>query len=148
MAVNHVGHCVRDLAVAQRFYVEMFGFRMRNELAVPDAAASPLLRVPEPVGLYAVYLELDGFVLELLHFDRAGNSPRRDRDLTEPGLTHLSFAVDDLDAACARVADLGGEVLEDTVVAHRAVMIRDPDGQLLELLQLRWGQRRADVGRA
>jgi lactoylglutathione lyase len=132
--VNHVGLCVADLAVAQRFYVELFGFRVRNEMAVPDGPASQLLRVPEPVGLHAVYLELDGFVLELLHFDRPGNAPARDRDLTEPGLTHLSFGVDDLADACRQVAELGGEVLDDTNVGGLAVMVRDPDGQLLELL--------------
>jgi catechol 2,3-dioxygenase-like lactoylglutathione lyase family enzyme len=132
--VNHVGLCVRDLTVARRFYVELFGFRVRNEMTVPDAPASKLLGVPEPVGLHATYLELDGFVLELLHFDRTGNAPLRSRDLTEPGLTHLSFGVADLDAACRRAEDLGGEVLADTNVGGMAVMIRDPDGQLLELL--------------
>ncbi|MCU1353776.1 MAG: Glyoxalase/bleomycin resistance protein/dioxygenase [Acidimicrobiales bacterium] len=134
MRVNHVGHCVRDLDVARRFYVELLGFTVRNEITVPDQAATKLLRVPEPVGLSACYLVLDGFVLELLHFARPGNAARRDRDLTEPGLTHLSFGVDDLDATCGRVAELGGEVLADTAVGGMAVMIRDPDGQLLELL--------------
>jgi lactoylglutathione lyase len=86
------------------------------------------------VGMTAVYLERDGFVLELLHFDREGNQPRRERDFTEPGLTHLSFSVDDLASAKARVVELGGEVLEDTDVGGLAVMVRDPDGQLVELL--------------
>lgn len=131
---NHVGHCVTDLARSCRFYEELLGFTRQRELKVPDAPAAQLLRVAAPVGLTAVYLERDGFVLELLHFDRAANTPRRDRDFTEPGLTHLSFSVDDLAAACAQVTELGGEVLDDTNVAGRAVMIRDPDGQLLELL--------------
>ena len=61
-----------------------------------------------------MYLEKDGFVLELLAFERDGNAPQRERDFTEPGLTHLSISVDDIAATCARVADLGGEVLADT----------------------------------
>jgi hypothetical protein len=32
------------------------------------------------------------------------------------------------------VAEHGGEVLEDTEIRGMAVMVRDPDGQLLELL--------------
>jgi lactoylglutathione lyase len=135
-AFNHVGHCVADLDVSRRFYEEVLGFVHQRDLRVPDGPAARLLRVPEPVGMTAVYLERDGFTLELLHFDRDGNAPRRERSFTEPGLTHLSFSVADLAASCARVADLGGEVLEDTDIGGLAVMVRDPDGQLLELLPL------------
>jgi lactoylglutathione lyase len=132
--VNHVGLCVTDLDRSRRFYEQVFGFAPRNELAVPDAPASRLLGVPEPVGLTAVYLVRDGFVLELLHFDRDGNDPRRARSFTEPGLTHLSFTVPDLPAARAAVLAAEGVVLDGTDVGGRAVMVRDPDGQLLELL--------------
>ena len=94
--VNHVGLCVSDLGRARRFYMGVFGFAVRNELAVPDRACARLLMVEPPVGLTACYLVLGGFVLELLHFRREGNDPPRDRSFTEPGLTHLSLSVDDL----------------------------------------------------
>lgn len=134
--VNHVGLCVADLARARRFYEELLGFMFQRELRVPDAPAAQLLRVEAPVGMTAVYLQRDSFVLELLHFDRAGNAAPRERSFTEPGLTHLSFSVDDVAATCARVGALGGEVLTDTDLGGLAVMIRDPDGQLLELLPM------------
>jgi predicted enzyme related to lactoylglutathione lyase len=92
--------------------------------------------VPEPVGATAAYLELDGFVLELLHFDREGNAPRRERSFTEPGLTHISFSVDDIAATCALVEEHGGEVLHDTDIGGLAINVRDPDGQILELLPM------------
>jgi lactoylglutathione lyase len=134
---NHVGHCVTDLARARRFYEEALGFVHQHDLPVPDEAASRLLQVPGPVGLTASYLALDGFTLELIHFDREGNAPRRDRSFTEPGLTHLSFSVDDIPAVCAKVRELGGEVLDDTDMGGRAILVRDPDGQILELLRPR-----------
>jgi len=135
-AFNHVGLCVTDLARSRRFYEELLGFTHQRDLQVPDGPTSKLLRVAPPVGLSAVYLERDGFVLELLAFERDGNAPRRGRDFTEPGLTHLSVSVDDIAATCAQVADLGGEVLADTDLDGMAVMIRDPDGQLIELLPM------------
>ncbi len=135
--VNHVGLCVTDLARSRSFYESVFGFAFRNELKVADGPTSKLLEVPEPVNLTAVYLTLEAFVLELLHFDREGNDPRRRRDFTEPGLTHLSFNVDDLSATCALVERHGGEVLRQTELTGVAVLIRDPDGQLLELIQKR-----------
>ena len=134
---NHVGHCVADLERSRRFYEEVLGFAHLYDLPVPDAPASQLLRVPAPVGLTAVYLGLDGFTLELIHFDREGNDPPRDRSFTEPGLTHLSFTVADILATCAKVREHGGEVLDDTDIGGRAILIRDPDGQLLELLPTR-----------
>ena len=133
--VNHVGLCVTDLERSRRFY-EALGFAHRNDLPVHDAAASRLLQVPAPVGLTAVYLTLGDFVLELLHFAREGNAPARERSFTEPGLTHLSFSVPDVAATCALVRDLGGEVLADTDVRGRAILVRDPDGQILELMPL------------
>jgi predicted enzyme related to lactoylglutathione lyase len=53
--------------------------------------------------------------------------------MDEPGLTHLSFTVEDLPAALEAVRDHGGQVLDGTDIGL-AVMARDPDGQLLELL--------------
>ncbi len=131
---NHLGHCVTDLARSRRFYEEVLGFTFQRDLVVPDGPAGQLLQVEPPVGMTAVYLERDGFVLELLHFDRPGNAPRRDRSFTEPGLTHLSFSVEDITASAARAAELGGEVLADTEIPGKAIMVRDPDGQLIELL--------------
>ncbi|MGE0879303.1 MAG: VOC family protein [Acidimicrobiia bacterium] len=135
--VNHVGLCVTDLARSRTFYEAVFGFEFRNDLKVADGPTSKLLEVPEPVNLTAVYLELGPFVLELLHFDREGNAPERRRLFTEPGLTHLSFNVDDLAATCALVEQHGGAVLRQTELTDVAVLVRDPDGQLLELIQKR-----------
>lgn len=135
--VNHVGLCVTDLQRSRTFYEAVFGFVHQRDLTVPDGPAGQLLQVSEPVGLTAVYLEADGWVLELLHFARAGNDPVRARAFTEPGLTHLSFAVHDIDRTCALVTEHGGTVLDDTDLGGRAVMVRDPDGQLLELLLTR-----------
>jgi catechol 2,3-dioxygenase-like lactoylglutathione lyase family enzyme len=132
--VNHVGLCVSDIAASRRFYENVFGFTHRNTLKVQDEPAARLLRVAPPVGLTAVYLELEGFVLELLQFDREGNDPARSRSFTEPGLTHLSFGTADVRATCELVAAHGGQVLEDTGLGTTAVLVRDPDGQLLELL--------------
>jgi predicted enzyme related to lactoylglutathione lyase len=133
--VNHVGHCVTDVAISRRFYEELLGFTFERTLAVPDQPTARLVRIDPPVGMSAVYLSRDGFVLELLHYDRPGNPPARERAMNEPGLTHLSMCVDDVAGVCQRVAEYGGEVLADTDLGA-AIMIRDPDGQLIELLDM------------
>lgn len=132
VTVNHVGQCVTDLDRARRFYEAVFGFAVVRELRVPDAAAR-LLRLEPPLTMTALYLERDGLVLELMHFAGPGTVPAPARVVNQPGLTHLSFGVEDLGAAAEAVRAHGGEVLDDTNVGV-AVFARDPDGQLIELL--------------
>jgi len=132
--VNHVGLAVTDLARSRRFYEELLGFTFKNELEFPDAATSKLLGVAPPVDLRVVYLQRDGWVLELMTY--ASLTPRRDRPMNEPGLTHISVCVDDVAAACIRANELGGEHLPDRGYPGLVEMIRDPDGQLIELLPM------------
>jgi lactoylglutathione lyase len=143
---NHVGHCVSDLGRSRRFYEEVLGFELWRELEVPDAPADRLMRLTPPVGLTACYLRRDGFVLELLHYSGAGAAAlaARGRPMNEPGLTHVSVSVDDIDATCRQVVEHGGEVLADTNIGG-AVMVRDPDGQLLELLPMAYAERMATL---
>lgn len=132
---NHVGLCVRDLERSRRFYEEALGFAYQRELKPPDQFTAPLLGLEPPLNLTAVYLTLGPFVLELLHYDRGeGSGPRGSRrEFDELGLTHLSLTVADLPGILARVTELGGEVVESSNLGM-AIMVRDPDGQLIELL--------------
>ena len=134
---NHVGICVTDLDRSRRFYQDVLQFRFWWELDAPDEGTSQLLEVPQPVGLHAVYMVRDGLVLELLHFAEAGTRAFRQRVMNEPGLTHLSFSVGDIPAVIEKVVPSGGEVLDRTDM-QAAIMIRDPDGQLIELTSAAW----------
>jgi catechol 2,3-dioxygenase-like lactoylglutathione lyase family enzyme len=135
---NHVGLVVTDLARARRFYEELLGFAYWWEYDVPDELGSPVLRVPAPMGMKAVYLVRDGFVLELMQFSAPGaQAGRRERVMNEPGLTHVSMATDDLEGVLSRVPDFGGEVLHDTR-NDMVAFVRDPDGQLIELGTMGW----------
>ena len=134
--VNHLGLCVGDLERSRRFYEAVLGFEPWYEIAPPDAMVSKLIDVPEPVGVQVAYLRRDGFVIELMEYTAAGSvRPERPRVMNEIGLTHVSVAVDDIDATAALAVEHGGSVLPQTHVGV-AVMIRDPDGQLLELLPM------------
>jgi catechol 2,3-dioxygenase-like lactoylglutathione lyase family enzyme len=134
---------VTDLDRSSRFYCALFGFTETRRIEVPDDPTARLLSVDKPVGLRAAYLEKDGATLELLAFDRPGNPPARRRPFNEPGLTHMSFCVDDLTATCSAAVELGGSVIEGTELGGMAVMIRDPDGQPIELLPMAY---RASIG--
>jgi lactoylglutathione lyase len=133
---NHVGHCVSDVERSTRFYVDVLGFELWREFDAPDPMTAQLLALSEPVGLKAVYLRQGEFILELLAFADAGCHPSATpRVMNEIGLTHISVSVDDIHATAAKAVEYGGSILEQTNV-ELAIMIRDPDGQLLELLPM------------
>jgi lactoylglutathione lyase len=134
---NHVGLCVADRGRSRRFYEGLLGFQFWWELDPPDDATGRLVQLPEPLGAHATYLVRDGLVLELLDYARREVHAGPKRAMDQVGLTHLSLSVSDLAAVLKMVDGLGGSVIDSTVSATSA-MIRDPDGQLIELLSDSW----------
>ena len=136
-AFNHVGHCVTDLHRSRRFYEGVLGFQFWWEMEPPDDRTAQLVQLSEPLGVHATYLVRDGFVLELIDYSKREVHAGTERVMDQVGLTHISFSVSDLNGVLEKVAEFGGAVLDGTV-SEGAATIRDPDGQLLELLSDVW----------
>jgi lactoylglutathione lyase len=134
---NHVGLCVADRERSRRFYEGLLGFQFWWELDAPDDGTGQLLQLEKPVGLHATYLVRDGLVLELLDYSGRQVDAGVERVMDQVGLTHISFSVSDLAGVLEKVDDFGGALVDGTVSGGSA-MIRDPDGQLLELLSEQW----------
>jgi lactoylglutathione lyase len=138
---NHTGQVVADLERSKRFYQEVFGFAFWYEIQPPDEGTAKLNCMEPPLGVTASYLTLDGFVLELIHYGAEGAMHEyAPRTMADPGLTHISIAVDDVRAAATKVVECGGEIIEESDVGL-ALFVRDPDGQLLELLPASYRDR-------
>jgi lactoylglutathione lyase len=134
---NHVGLCVADRERSRHFYEGLLGFQFWWELDAPDQGTDQLLQLEKPVGLHARYLLRDGLVLELLDYSERQVRAGSERVMNQTGLTHISFSVSDLGGVLQRVEGYGGAVIDGTV-SKQSAMIRDPDGQLLELLSDGW----------
>ena len=135
----HVGICVSELERSLRFYRDLLGFSLEHELEVGGEPTDTLLRL-RGTKLRALYLSRDGVRIELLHFASPPAPPARERTMHERGLTHLSFRVADLDATLEALRAAGDRILEETIIRFpefgaAAAFIRDPDGQLIELVQ-------------
>ncbi len=134
---NHVGLCVSDRARSRRFYEEVLGFQFWWELEPPDDGTGELLQLDKPVGLHATYLVRDGLVLELLDYSEREVRHGPGRVMDEVGLTHVSLSVSDLTRVLELAERFGGSIVRSTV-SEQSAMVRDPDGQLLELLTDGW----------
>jgi lactoylglutathione lyase len=134
---NHVGLCVADRERSRRFYEGLLGFQFWWELDAPDEGTDQLLQLAKPVGLHATYLVRDGLVLELLDYSGRSVHAGLGRAMDQVGLTHISFSVSSLGDVLQKVEEFGGAVVKGTV-SKQSAMVRDPDGQLLELLSDGW----------
>ena len=147
---NHIGLVVRDLERSQRFYEDVLGFTAWYGDVIPDQATTKLLVLEPPLDVRVVYLTLDGFVLELMHYGASGAlAPPEDshrRTMAETGLSHLSVSVADIRATATLAVEHGGAIVEESDVGV-ALLVRDPDGQLIELLTADYPTRRTQVPR-
>lgn len=137
--LTHVGLCVSDLEMSVRFYCDALGFDEYARLRVDGPETARLLGVPGLV-LDLVYLQRDGFRLELLSYPVPGvREKRRPRRMNAVGFTHLSFRVDDPDAFVAHIERLGGQARPERsvtfVAGNRGLMATDPDGNWIELIE-------------
>lgn len=139
--LTHLGICVSDMERSLRFYRDVLGFGVSTEfpeLRVENEMADRLLAL-RGVALHAIYLERDGFRIELLHYA----SPRSPsaapaRGMNDLGLTHLSIRVPDVREAMAAIEAGGGRVEHETTIEIEglavAVFARDPDGMPIEFV--------------
>ncbi len=127
----HVRLTVTDIAASRRFYESVLGLPVAYELpADADDGTRQALGFLFGGVIYALP---GGQLLGL----RPVASPGDRFDEDRVGLDHLSFAVDDVEAAVAVLDGLGvaHEEVKDLGRA-RIVELRDPDGIALELYEV------------
>jgi glyoxylase I family protein len=138
--LTHLGICVSDLERSLRFYRDVLGCKEVGRLEM-DGGAADTINGMKGVKVRAIYLERDGWRLELIAFPEPGwIGPKAPRPMNQLGLTHLSLRVDDLEAVSAQLEQAGGALLAETRVGGpgaptHAIMAHDPDGVRLELIQ-------------
>jgi catechol 2,3-dioxygenase-like lactoylglutathione lyase family enzyme len=137
--MDHVGIVVDDLAAATEFFVEL-GLVLQGEGSVEGRWADRI------VGLEGVRTDLamlqtpDGNGrLELAKFHSPSNeSDNGHAPANQPGIRHVAFLVEDIDAVVAglraRGAELVGE-LERYKDIYRLCYVRGPEGIIIELAE-------------
>jgi len=137
--MDHVGIVVDDLAAATAFFVEL-GLQLQGEGPVEGGW------VDRVVGLDGVRAEIammqtpDGIGrLELTKFHSPSNQGTNAlAPANTPGIRHIAFVVEDIDAVVAglraRGAELVGE-LERYEDSYRLCYVRGPEGIIVELAE-------------
>jgi catechol 2,3-dioxygenase-like lactoylglutathione lyase family enzyme len=137
--MEHVGVVVDDLAAAVEFFLAL-GLVMEGETSVEGEAVDRITGLDGARSDLAFLQTPDGHgKVELVRYrspTRTEDPPPRAADT--PGLNHLLFAVDDLEATLERLrphgAELVGEVI-DYGTGYRLCYLHGPGGMIVELAE-------------
>lgn len=142
-AIHHVGITVPDLDHAIDFYHGVLGLEFSNEPSpvFDNPTLGPAVGVPG-ANLRQVSLMCGESIVELLEY--TDPPPPNERPLPQNalGAAHLALRVDDVEATKAELESKGVEFLSDVNVVDEGVLagwrwvyFRDPDGNMLELVE-------------
>jgi catechol 2,3-dioxygenase-like lactoylglutathione lyase family enzyme len=137
--MDHVGIVVHDLAAATEFFVEL-GLELQGKGSVEGRSVDRILGLDGVRTDIAMMQTPDGNGrLELVKFHSPSNhGDNRPAPANAPGIRHISFAVEGIDAVVAglraRGAELVGE-LEQYEDSYRLCYVRGPEGIIIELAE-------------
>lgn len=135
LSAHHTAVTVSDLDRAEAFYREAFDLDVADRFEVSGEAFATAVGVDGAAGSF-VHLDAGGTRIELVEFEPRGD-PREDGRLDEPGTPHVGLETEDVDAVVADLpadAELVSEP-QTTASGARVVFLRDPEGNLVELLE-------------
>jgi glyoxylase I family protein len=123
----HVALNCRDMQAVERFYTRHFGFRRAR---VIDLGTDQI-----------VFLKNGTMYLELFRATAPSPTPEPEKDGPAwPGVRHLAFQVDDVDATLAEIGsaarlNLGPLSFDAFIPGWRTAWVADPEGNVVEVSQ-------------
>ncbi|MFJ4966681.1 VOC family protein [Streptomyces sp. NPDC088729] len=137
--LDHVGVVVDDLTAATAFFVAL-GLELEGEGQVEGRWVDRVLGLEGVRAQIAVVRTPDGrgrIELSKVHTPAA---PQGDRNApaNAPGIRHIAFEVDDLDAMVAALRESGAEFVGEVrqyADAYRLCYVRGPEGIIVELAE-------------
>jgi catechol 2,3-dioxygenase-like lactoylglutathione lyase family enzyme len=137
--MDHVGIVVDDLADAVAFFVEL-GLELQGEASVEGDWVDRVVGLEGVRAQIAMLATPDGDArIELSKFHTPStDAGYRSAAANAPGIRHIAFAVEDIDAVLARLRARGAELvgeLERYRDSYELCYVRGPAGIIVELAE-------------
>jgi catechol 2,3-dioxygenase-like lactoylglutathione lyase family enzyme len=137
--MEHVGIVVDDLAAATEFFVEL-GLELQGEGSVEGRWVDCIVGLDGVRAEIAILQTPDGHGrLELTKFlTPSAQGGNRHAPANAPGIRHVAFAVEDIDAVVAGLRARGAELVGELVRyedSYRLCYVRGPEGIIVELAE-------------
>jgi len=144
--VDHINIVVRNITAMSAFYVDVLGMTITKDVFISGDWIEDVVSL-KGVRARVIYLSMsEGPRIELIAYDSPIAARPGNLDLPHaPGLRHMAFQVDDIDAAVEQLAAAGvrlfskvqqvpdAQVTYAGGVRKRLVYFTDPEDNLLEL---------------
>ena len=139
--VHHVAIHALDIERTRRFYEEAFGFRhaMPNYLEWQDNSDIDRTIRVEGSAARMLMMSAGNCYLELFEFKKPEPPEKDPLRANDRGNTHIAFAVANLESEMHRLKAIGMTFVSEMPQSNRwlrAVYGRDPDGNLIELIEV------------
>ena len=152
----HMGAVVTDLEIMHRFYTEILGLENVTDLKFSDAKSVPLKAGVTPLEGLDGLMGIQGSKTVIRHYSAPNQNqflefiyfpdhPAKqvDRHVYKPmGWSHLGLQVADIDLILAKMEQtklgsvIGGPTILKEFNSSRFVMLKDPEGNIVELYEL------------
>ena len=148
----HAIHATNRVDTTLAFYTHVFG--LTTEIRPFENPAVPILTNSPGVKLRVAMLRLpgDGFNFELTEFTNFKRTPAQ-ASIVDPGAPHMKILVKDLAPVLAGLDAVGATIVTRSTApvrittehgTFRAIFVRDPDGYLVEAVEVPDGTGPAD----
>ncbi len=137
--MDHVGIVVEDLADAIEFFVEL-GLELEGQTSVEGEWVGRVIGLEGVRAQIAMLQTPDGHGrIELAQFHSpAADGGGEHAPANAPGIRHVTFAVDDIEAVVARLRARGAELIGEVVRyedIYDLCYVRGPGGIIVELAE-------------
>ena len=137
--IDHVGIIVKDLAGAKAFFLD-FGLELQGEGELEGEWLDKIVGLNNVKDAYAMLRTPDGEAnIELIQFYRPSDESTVQQPLANtPGIRHIAFVVEDIEAYVARLKKQGMEVFSEVQHyedSYKLCYVRGPEGIILELAE-------------
>jgi catechol 2,3-dioxygenase-like lactoylglutathione lyase family enzyme len=142
LAVRHVGIVVQDMERCLGFYRDVLGLTVKVAAEESGHFIDALLgEVGVQVRTVKLAAPKGQAMIELLEFRSPPADVRRPITVKTPGMTHVALTVADIDGLALRLIDAGAVFIGAPRISPdggvKAAYVRDPEGNLLELVEER-----------
>ena len=138
--IDHVGLSTADIARSIHFYHDLLGMELTEQEDIENKPDYDHIFGLKNVKAKSAMLRLGSMQIELFEFDRPrGKAPDLNQPVNDVRIYHICFEVTDLEKDYRRLRAAGVPFIsepQDFGIAL-AVYGRDPDGNVVELLQWR-----------